>query len=69
MDWLETMKKTGNEAITQEVAGQAHIEQRSLGVFAGADRIDREQTYGKNLVKVSKHFILMEKSFDASHVT
>ena len=56
MDWLEKLKKAevNNESIKEEVVGQSHMEQRALQLFAVADRNDRQQLYGKNLVKVSK---------------
>ena len=54
MDWLEKLKKSdsSNEAITTELVGQSHMEQRGLGMFAVADRLDRQGEYGKNIVKV-----------------
>ena len=54
MDWLEKLKKSdsSNEAITTEIVGQSHMEQRGLGMFAVADRLDRQGEYGKNIVKV-----------------
>ena len=54
MDWLEKLKKAHpeDESITSEVAGQAHMEQRALQLFAVSDKNDRQQVYGKNLVKV-----------------
>ena len=54
MDWLEKLKKSDstNEAITTEIVGQSHMEQRGLGMFAVADRLDRQGEYGKNIVKV-----------------
>ncbi|CAH1644167.1 unnamed protein product [Spodoptera littoralis] len=53
MDWLEEVKKTNreNEAITNEVAAQAHLENYALKLFLYADKQDREQNYGKNIVK------------------
>ncbi|KAI8428639.1 hypothetical protein MSG28_007373 [Choristoneura fumiferana] len=53
MDWLEEAKKTykDNEAVTNEVAGQAHLENYALRLFLFADKQDREQSYGKNMVK------------------
>ncbi|KAL4708372.1 hypothetical protein ACJJTC_019608 [Scirpophaga incertulas] len=53
MDWLEEAKKThsDNEAITNEVAAQAHLENYALKLFLFADKQDREQNYGKNVVK------------------
>ncbi|XP_063532717.1 vacuolar protein sorting-associated protein VTA1 homolog [Cydia strobilella] len=53
MDWLEEIKKSmkDNEAISNEVAGQAHLENYALRLFLFADKADREQNYGKNMVK------------------
>lgn len=53
MDWLEEQKKThkDNEAITNDVAAQAHLENYALKLFLYADKQDREQSYGKNVVK------------------
>ncbi|KMY96904.1 vacuolar protein sorting-associated protein VTA1 homolog [Drosophila simulans] len=53
MDWLEQMKKqyAENEAITNEVAAQAHIENYALKLFLYADKQDREENFGKNVVK------------------
>lgn len=49
MDWLEDAKKVhqDNEAITNEVAAQAHLENYALKLFLYADKQDREQSYGK----------------------
>ncbi|XP_013134303.1 PREDICTED: vacuolar protein sorting-associated protein VTA1 homolog [Papilio polytes] len=53
MDWLEEEKTThkDNEAISNEVAAQAHLENYALKLFMYADKQDREQNYGKNVVK------------------
>ncbi|XP_023158639.1 vacuolar protein sorting-associated protein VTA1 homolog [Ceratitis capitata] len=53
MDWLENTKKTQveNEAITNEVAAQAHLENYALKLFLYADKQDRESNFGKNVVK------------------
>ncbi|XP_037933642.1 vacuolar protein sorting-associated protein VTA1 homolog [Teleopsis dalmanni] len=53
MDWLETVKKehADNEAITNEVAAQAHMENYALKLFLYADKQDREGNFGKNVVK------------------
>ncbi|XP_055910984.1 vacuolar protein sorting-associated protein VTA1 homolog [Eupeodes corollae] len=53
MDWLESTKKqnTENEAITNEVAAQAHMENYALKLFLYADKQDRESNFGKNVVK------------------
>lgn len=51
MDWLETTKKTSsNECITQEVAGQAYLENYALKLFTYADKQDREANFGKCVV-------------------
>lgn len=49
MDWLEEAKKThkDDEAVTNEVAAQAHLENYALKLFMYADKQDREQNYGK----------------------
>lgn len=49
MDWLEEAKKTGkdNDAVTNEVAAQAHLENYALNLFLYADKMDREMNYGK----------------------
>uniref|UniRef100_A0A034VYC0 Vacuolar protein sorting-associated protein VTA1-like protein n=1 Tax=Bactrocera dorsalis TaxID=27457 RepID=A0A034VYC0_BACDO len=53
MDWLENTKKqqTENEAITNEVAAQAHLENYALKLFLYADKQDRDSNFGKNVVK------------------
>ncbi|XP_022217601.1 vacuolar protein sorting-associated protein VTA1 homolog [Drosophila obscura] len=53
MDWLELMKKqhADNEALTHEVPAQAHIENYALKLFLYADKQDREENFGKNVVK------------------
>lgn len=49
MDWLEESKKVNkdNDAVTNEVAAQAHLENYALKLFLYADKQDREQNYGK----------------------
>lgn len=49
MDWLEEAKKVhkDNDAISNEVAAQAHLENYALKLFLFADKQDREQNYGK----------------------
>lgn len=49
MDWLENIKKqqTENEAITNEVAAQAHLENYALKLFLYADKQDRDSNFGK----------------------
>uniref|UniRef100_A0A1A9X2W6 Vta1/callose synthase N-terminal domain-containing protein n=1 Tax=Glossina brevipalpis TaxID=37001 RepID=A0A1A9X2W6_9MUSC len=53
MDWLETVKKqnSSNEAITNEIAASAHLENYALKLFLYADKQDREGIFGKNVVK------------------
>lgn len=53
MDWLETTKKAqhDNEAITNEVAAQAHLENYALRLFMYADGNDRASNFGKNVIK------------------
>lgn len=53
MDWLETTKKESrdNEAITNDVAAQAHLENWALKLFLYADKNDREGNFGKNIVQ------------------
>uniref|UniRef100_A0A336L7D9 CSON005971 protein n=1 Tax=Culicoides sonorensis TaxID=179676 RepID=A0A336L7D9_CULSO len=53
MDFLETFKKEHreNEAISNEVVAQAHLENYALKLFQYADRNDREANFGKNVVK------------------
>lgn len=48
MDWLENCKKTSdNEAISNEIAAQAHIDNYALKLFLFADKQDREMNHGK----------------------
>ncbi|PNF30949.1 putative vacuolar protein sorting-associated protein VTA1 [Cryptotermes secundus] len=53
MNWLETQKRAllDNEAITHELAAQAHIENYALKLFVYADSQDRAGNFGKNVVK------------------
>ncbi|XP_029050228.1 vacuolar protein sorting-associated protein VTA1 homolog [Osmia bicornis bicornis] len=53
MDWLETTKKElrDNEAITNDVAAQAHLENWALKLFLYADKNDREGNFGKNIIQ------------------
>ncbi|XP_012261377.2 vacuolar protein sorting-associated protein VTA1 homolog [Athalia rosae] len=53
MDWLEVTKKAqhDNEAITNEVAAQAHLENYALKLFMYADHNDRASNFGKNIIK------------------
>ncbi|OAD57058.1 Vacuolar protein sorting-associated protein VTA1 like protein [Eufriesea mexicana] len=52
MDWLETTKKElhDDEAITNDVAAQAHLENWALKLFLHADKNDRAANFGKNVV-------------------
>lgn len=54
MDWLEQVKKAHaeNEAISQEVVGQAHFENATLAIFARADAMDRAAQYTANVPKI-----------------
>ena len=49
MDWLETQKKVlaDNEAISHEIAAQAHLENYALKLFLYADSQDRASNFGK----------------------
>jgi len=53
MDWLETTKKElhDNEAIVNDVAAQAHLENWALKLFLYADKNDRAANYSKNVVQ------------------
>lgn len=53
MDWLETFKKehSDNEAITNEVAAQAHLENWILTIFTHADEQDRAGNFNMSLVQ------------------
>ncbi|XP_068199209.1 vacuolar protein sorting-associated protein VTA1 homolog isoform X2 [Antennarius striatus] len=53
MDQLETMKKElgDNDSITQEVVGNAHIENYALKMFLYADNEDRAGRFHKNMIK------------------
>ncbi|XP_011686931.1 PREDICTED: vacuolar protein sorting-associated protein VTA1 homolog [Wasmannia auropunctata] len=53
MDWLETTKKQqhDNEAITNDVAAQAHLENWALKLFLYADKNDRAANFSKNVVQ------------------
>ncbi|XP_063984293.1 vacuolar protein sorting-associated protein VTA1 homolog isoform X5 [Diachasmimorpha longicaudata] len=53
MDWLEVMKKEQheNEAITNEVAAQAHLENWALKLFLFADKNDRASNFTKNVIQ------------------
>ncbi|XP_043480039.1 vacuolar protein sorting-associated protein VTA1 homolog isoform X2 [Leptopilina heterotoma] len=53
MDWLERTKKSlhDNEAITNNVAAQAHLENWALKLFLYADKNDRESNFGKSVIQ------------------
>ncbi|XP_070843994.1 vacuolar protein sorting-associated protein VTA1 homolog isoform X2 [Chaetodon trifascialis] len=53
MDQLESMKKelADNDSITQEVVGNAHIENYALKMFLYADNEDRAGRFHKNMIK------------------
>ncbi|XP_068609817.1 vacuolar protein sorting-associated protein VTA1 homolog isoform X2 [Brachionichthys hirsutus] len=53
MDQLETMKAElgDNDSITQEVVGNAHIENYALKMFLYADNEDRAGRFHKNMIK------------------
>jgi vacuolar protein sorting-associated protein VTA1 len=53
MDNLEEIKKrlSDNEAITSEIVGQAHVEDKALKLFVYADTEDRAAKFGMNVVK------------------
>lgn len=49
MDWLEKTKKANhdNEAITNEVVAQAHLENYALKLYSFADQQDRAAIFNK----------------------
>ncbi|XP_071629067.1 vacuolar protein sorting-associated protein VTA1 homolog [Temnothorax longispinosus] len=53
MDWLEARKKElhDNEAITNDVAAQAHLENWALKLFLYADKNDRAGNFSKNVLQ------------------
>ncbi|XP_015191528.1 PREDICTED: vacuolar protein sorting-associated protein VTA1 homolog isoform X1 [Polistes dominula] len=53
MNWLETTKKElhDNEAITNDVCAQAHLENWALKLFLYADQNDRASNFGKNIIQ------------------
>lgn len=63
MDWLETEKKRlhDNEAVTNEMVGQAHVENYALQLFNKADNEDRAGNANKNTFKL---FFLSANLFD-----
>lgn len=52
MDWLEMRKKElrDNEAITNDIAAQAHLENWALKLFVNADKSDRAGNFGKSVI-------------------
>lgn len=52
MDWLESTKKANsdNDAITNDIAAQAHVENYALKLFLYADKNDRESNFSKNVI-------------------
>ncbi|XP_051952332.1 vacuolar protein sorting-associated protein VTA1 homolog [Xyrauchen texanus] len=53
MDQLEMMKKelSDNESISQEVVGNAHVENYAVKMFLYADNEDRSGRFHKNMIK------------------
>ncbi|XP_078044915.1 vesicle trafficking 1 [Augochlora pura] len=53
MDWLETTKKQlhGNEAITNDVAAEAHIDNWALTLFRRADEKDRAGDFSRSTIQ------------------
>ncbi|KAK0086172.1 hypothetical protein PV325_003635 [Microctonus aethiopoides] len=53
MNWLEETKKElhDNEAISNDVAAQAHLENWALKLFLYADKNDRASNFSKNVVQ------------------
>lgn len=53
MEWLEQKKKAlhDNEAITNEVAAQAHIDNIANKLFVYADKQDRASNFGKAVIQ------------------
>ncbi|EDV20565.1 uncharacterized protein TRIADDRAFT_31759 [Trichoplax adhaerens] len=53
MDGMEGVRNNlvGNEAITNEVAGQAHVENIAMKLFLHADTEDRASRFNKNVIK------------------
>ncbi|XP_046729450.1 vacuolar protein sorting-associated protein VTA1 homolog isoform X2 [Silurus meridionalis] len=53
MDHLEKMKQelSSNESISQEIVGNAHIENYALKMFLYADNEDRSGLFHKNMIK------------------
>lgn len=53
MTWLEETKKSmsDNEAITNDIAAQAHIENWTLKLFLFADKNDRAANFSKSVIQ------------------
>ncbi|XP_067273975.1 vacuolar protein sorting-associated protein VTA1 homolog isoform X3 [Pseudorasbora parva] len=53
MDQLEMMKKelSDNESISQEIVGNAHVENYAIKMFLYADNEDRSGRFHKNMIK------------------
>ncbi|XP_065653471.1 vacuolar protein sorting-associated protein VTA1 homolog [Hydra vulgaris] len=55
MDQLENTKKalleSGEEAVSNEIVGQAHIESVTLSLFSWADSADRNGVFNRNITK------------------
>jgi len=54
MDWLEAEKgrHADNDAVANEVAASAYIENYAMKLFLAADKLDRAANFGKNVVKM-----------------
>jgi len=54
MDWLEAEKgrHMDNDAVANEVAASAYIENYAMKLFLAADKLDRAANFGKNVVKM-----------------
>lgn len=55
MEWLEVFKKQhkDNEAITNEIVAQAHLENYALKLFNYADQQDRAANFQKYVIFIS----------------
>lgn len=58
MDRVEALKKQmkENEAITNDIAAQAHIENYALKLFTWADSQDRASNFGKYVLEIVRFF-------------
>jgi len=67
MGWLEKEKKLrhDNEAVTNEMVGQAHVENYALNMFNKADNDDREGRASKN---TSRLFLIASHLFEVLSV-